>query len=362
MVSHVLFQQMAASSKWMIGKSQGAIIMSYKPITKAIIMSITKSTKSVAMALGCHALVLGSAAATDASSLEGVRRMVFLGDSITQAGVFVTDVECWLISRGHQFEVLNIGLSSETATALTKEENDCHVKAAGFPRPFVGDRLERSLALTKPDLLFVCYGMNDAASLPEGTEGLARYAEAMTRLREIALRSGVKRVVICTPPIHDPKEVTDPAKDPHERNLVAYREWLLSKRADAWEVVDIHGPMRRELNAARKNNPAFRFQPDGIHPDRAGHGFMAREILNQFFGANIDGISSSPQFFRKNGDQIRGLVDRRQKILFSSLMTQIGHIRPNVPGGPDAPPGPSSESAQTQSAEITKSITSLLLP
>lgn len=314
------------------------------------------------MALGCHALVLGSAAAADAPSLEGVRRMVFLGDSITQAGDFVTDVECWLISQGHQFEVLNIGLSSETATALTDEENGRHVEAAGFPRPFVGDRLERSLALTKPDLLFVCYGMNDAASLPEGAEGLARYAKAMTHLRETVLRSGVKRVVICTPPIHDSTEVTDPAKDPHECNLVAYREWLLAKRADAWEVVDIHGPMRRELNAARKNNPAFRFQPDGIHPDRAGHWLIAHEILTQFFGSKIGDVSSSASFFPKHGEAIRELVDRRQKILFSSLMSQIGHIRPNVPGGPKAPTGPSSEAARTQGAEIAESIQTLLAP
>jgi lysophospholipase L1-like esterase len=349
-----------ASSKRMIGKSQGTIIIPYKAITKASIMNITKSTKSVAMAMGCHALVVTGAAGADAAAIDGIRRIVFLGDSITQSGDYVTDVECWLIAQGHRLEVLNIGLSSETATPLTTEENAGHLKGYGFPRPCVGDRLDRSLAATKPDLVLVCYGMNDGSSLPEGGEGLRRYAEAITHLRDTALRAGAKRVVLCTPPVHDPLNQIAPDKDPHERNLVTYRDWLLSKRADGWDVVDIHGPMRRDLDAARKTNSAFRFQPDGIHPDRAGHWVMAREILTQFFGADLGGISSSPQFFGKNGVQIRELVNHRRGILFSSLMTQIGHTRPQVVGGPGVPPGPSPETAQAQSSEIAKSIEALI--
>ena len=292
--------------------------------------------------------------------LEGIRRIVFLGDSITQAGDYTTDVESSLISQGQRMEVLNIGLSSETATELSTDENAGHVKAAGFARPFIGDRLECSLALTKPDLLFVCYGMNDASALPEGPEGLRRFGDAITRLRDTALRSGVKRVVFCTPPVHDPVKAIDPAKNPHERNLVAYRDWLLSKRAEGWEVVDIHGPMRRDLDAARKTDPAFRFQPDGVHPDRDGHWVMAREILTQFFDANLHDISSSAQFFKTDGDKIRDLVQQRQKVLFDALMTQIGHSRPHVPGGPGAPPGPSLETAQSKAKQITDSIESLI--
>jgi lysophospholipase L1-like esterase len=292
--------------------------------------------------------------------LEGIRRIVFLGDSITQDGNYTTDVESWLISQGQRVEVLNIGLSSESATKLTAEENAGHVKATGFARPFIGDRLDRSLALTNPDLLFVCYGMNDASALPEGPEGLRRFVEAITHLRDTALGSGVKRVVFCTPPVHDPVKAIDPAKNPHERNLVAYRDWLLSKRAEGWEVVDIHGPMRRDLDAARKTDPAFRFQPDGVHPDRGGHWVMAREILTQFFGANLDGVSSSAQFFKTDGDKIRDLVQQRQKVLFDALMTQISHTRPHVPGGPGAPPGPSLETAQSKAKQITEAIESLV--
>ena len=43
---------------------------------------------------------------------------VFLGDSITQAGVYVADVECWLLAQGREVQVINAGLSSESATDL----------------------------------------------------------------------------------------------------------------------------------------------------------------------------------------------------------------------------------------------------
>jgi lysophospholipase L1-like esterase len=294
--------------------------------------------------------------------LEGIRRVVFLGDSITQAGDYVADVECWLLSRGHRLEVFNIGLPSETATELTAAENAEHLKSAGFPRPFIGDRLDRSLALVRPDLLFVCYGMNDASALPEGPEGLNRYIEGLTCLRDAALRARAKRVVLCTPPVYDPQKPISPPKRRHGANLEAYREWLLSKRSVGWDVVDIHGPMRRDLDDAKKLDPAFRYQPDGVHPNRVGHWVMAREILSQFFAADMQGVFSSPQFFEKNGEQIRDLVKRRMKIRYDSLMTQIGHSRPKIPGGPDSPAGPFPAAAEAQSTETAKSIDSLLAP
>ena len=79
------------------------------------------------------ATALWTATAMAAAPLDGIQRIVFLGDSITQAGDYVTDVECWLISQGHRVEVLDIGLSSESATELTDAENAGHARAFGFP-------------------------------------------------------------------------------------------------------------------------------------------------------------------------------------------------------------------------------------
>lgn len=286
------------------------------------------------------------------AQLRDVHRIVFLGDSITQAGDYVTDFECWLLSRGINIEVLNLGLASETASDLTEAENSGHLKACGFGRPFLSERLDRVLAATTPDLLFACYGMNDGDNLPPNEVGTKRFAEAVEHLRAAAIKSGVKRVALCTPPVYD-------GNGTHDESLARYSVWLLSKRKDGWEVVDLHGPMHKALDEARVKDSSFKFAGDGVHPGREGHWLMAREILTQFLGANLDGITSAEQLFKENGKEIRNLVHDRMTTRFDALMTKTGHKRPGVPGGPGATPGPSIREANAKAADIEKQISAL---
>jgi hypothetical protein len=72
--------------------------------------------------------------------------------------------------------------------------------------------------------------------------------------------------------------------------------------------------------------------------------------------AKLDGITSSEQLFRANGDKIRRLVHKRMTTLFAAWMTKIGHKRPGVPGGPGVAPGPSILQAEAQAKEIEKQI------
>jgi lysophospholipase L1-like esterase len=289
-----------------------------------------------------------------AKALQGVHRIVFLGDSITQAGDYVVDCECWLLEHGFEVEVLNLGLGSETATDLTAAENAAHLHAFGFGRPFLSERLDRVLSLTKPDLLFACYGMNDGGSLPANASGTKRFAKAMTKLRDAAGKAGVKRVVICTPPVFDDKG--DAKQKFHEENLARYTTWLLSKRAKGWEVVDIHTPMRRALDEGRAKDAAFHFAADGVHPGRAGHWLMAREILTQFFGVKLEGVTCAEDIFPARGSEIRKLVRERMVLLFDAWMTQIGHKRPGVTGGPGAKPGLPIAEASAKADELSKRI------
>lgn len=288
------------------------------------------------------------------AKLEGVKRIVFLGDSITQAGDYVTDFECWLAANGLQAEVINLGLGSETASDLTAEENAGHLKRHRFGRPFVSERLDRALAATKPDLLFVCYGMNDGSSLPSNDAGTKRFADAITHLRDAALKSGVKRVVFCTPPVRDDKG--DATLKFHDENLTRYSEWLLSKRAAGWDVVDFHGPMRKALDEGRAKNPAFMLSKDGVHPGREGHWIMASELLTQFLGAKLDGVASAEALFPAHGVEIRKLVNQRMTVLFNAWMSKIGHKRPGVAGAPGAKPGLPLDQATENAAAITRQI------
>ena len=317
---------------------------------------------SVCVVLALCAAIHPSAVLADdiPAPLREVHRIVFLGDSITQAGDYVTDFDCWLISRGLNIEVLNLGLGSETAADLIEAENAGHKASFGFGRPALSERLDRVLAETKPDILVACYGMNDGGSLPPGETGDQRFAAAITHLRDAALKAGVRRVVLCTPPVYDAKG--NASQDTHDENLARYSAWLMSKKAEGWDVVDIHGPMRKVLDERRSREPSFALAGDGVHPGREGHWIMATSILAQFLGASLDGVPSAEQLFQANGKEIRRLAQERMTTLFGAWMTKIGHTRPGVVGAPGTTPGPSVPDANSKAAEIGRQIANALAP
>jgi lysophospholipase L1-like esterase len=297
-------------------------------------------------------------AAAPPAVLKDVSRIVVLGDSITQAGDYVTDLECWFAAQKIPVEVISLGLGSETVSDLTSEENHDHLKRHGFARPFISERMGRVVENTKPDLLIACYGMNDGSSLPPDESGTKRFGDACTALRDAVMKGGARRVVFCSPPVQDSRKPG--VIGGHDENLGRYTQWLLGKRTEGWDVVDIHTPMRAALEAGRAKDPAFLLAPDGVHPGREGHWIMAREILVQCFGANLDGIEKAEDLFARNGDEIRKLVAARRAVLFKAYMTKIGHQRPGVPGHPKAKPGPSIDEASAKAADLTRRIEALL--
>ena len=84
------------------------------------------------------------------------KRILFLGDSITNSGQYVGYIETQLRLQGlnPMPEFINLGLPSETCSGLSEPDHP-------FPRPDVHERLDRALAKIKPDVVFACYGMND---------------------------------------------------------------------------------------------------------------------------------------------------------------------------------------------------------
>jgi lysophospholipase L1-like esterase len=151
------------------------------------------------------AVVLSSALATplaaeEASTLAG-KRVVFLGDSITQSGGYVAFTTYYLekLHPKKDFDVLGLGLASETLSGLSEDGH-----AGGkFPRPCLFERLDRVLEKARPEAVFACYGMNEGIYLPLDRDRFAAFRKGVTKLIEQCKKAGVRHVYLVTPPIYD---------------------------------------------------------------------------------------------------------------------------------------------------------------
>jgi lysophospholipase L1-like esterase len=295
------------------------------------------------------------------AKLQGIHRIIFLGDSITYAGGYVDDVAAYYATRfpEEHFEFINVGLASETVSGLSEEGH-----AGGkFPRPDVHERLGRVLEKTKPDLAFVCYGMNDGIYLPMDKGRMKAFQDGMKSVHEQIAATGAK-IIHLTPPVFDPVSI--------EQNFAAnsafariykgynqvldrYSEWLLAQRVAGWQVADLHGPMNRWLAEQRQQNPNFSYTKDAVHPDVNGHWVMAKQVLLYLGAKDVENAASPAAMVAGNphGGEILKLVHEKEQLLRDAWLTFTGYTRPGVKEGLPLP------DAEAKAAELDKQIREL---
>lgn len=251
-------------------------------------------------------------------------RVLFLGDSITYDGRWTTGVESALRGTAEfgEAEIVNVGLPSETTSGLSEEGH-----AGGkFPRPCVHERLARVLGGFKPTLVIACYGMNDGIMQPPNPARMAAYEKGMTTLKEEVEEAGA-RIIFITPPLY---QADKPSDDPnhYDKVLDAFAAWLVSKKKDNWEVVDIRPSLRAEIAKAKAASPAFVFAGDGVHPGDEGHRFMARAICDGLWP--LLKLPGEPVL--ADGKAFVTLKEA-QDILKLAWLTETRHLRPGIPAG-----------------------------
>jgi lysophospholipase L1-like esterase len=280
------------------------------------ILAAAVTTVAVGCGQGCREKLM----------LENVRRIVFLGDSITYGGNYIDYLDACLATRlpDRRYELVNLGLPSETVSGLSEPGH----AGGAFPRPDLHERLARALEKARPDLIVACYGMNDGIYYPFGQERFRAYQDGIRRLVGSARAAGAK-VLLLTPPTFDPvplKGRTLPAgrseyRQPYEgynEVLDRYAAWLLAEPAFSREggmptpplrghvpgagdnmpserraghatrdgegspgvfVADVHGPMNRHLAERRRDKPDYLLAGDGVHCSAFGHWLMAAAVL-----------------------------------------------------------------------------------
>jgi lysophospholipase L1-like esterase/pimeloyl-ACP methyl ester carboxylesterase len=288
------------------------------------------------------------------------KRVVVLGDSITHSGQYLEYLETiLLVQTEKRYELLNLGLSSETVSGLSEPGH-----ADGkFPRPGLHERLQRVLDKAKPDLVLACYGMNDGIYFPLKQSRFDRFIEGIEQLRSKVKAAGAALIHL-TPPVFDPLPIKDkvmPAGlnayprpfEGYNRVLDRYSEWLLSKKSAGWEVIDVHGPMNAALAEQRKADAGYSFSKDGVHPGKEGHWIISQSILDAW-GVKHDWVLEDLVEPKGRLAALNQLVAERQRVLKAAWVEACGHKRPGVGKGLPL------EEAKTKAAEISQAITALL--
>ena len=292
--------------------------------------------------LAASSLILGlSLFAQNVDSLAE-KKAAFLGDSITQAGGYVTYTAYYLdkLYPRRNFDIYGLGLSSETVSGLSETNH----AGGAFPRPCLFERLGRLLERVKPEVVFACYGMNDGIYLPLDSERFAAFRDGVTKLIDQCKAAGVKEVFLITPPVFDfsPKA----GEFNYDSVLTEYAAWERTLKLPGVRVIDLHTAMRKARDAQTEV-----FSKDRVHPGDEGHLLMAKTILATF-GVEIPDESVAAI----KADPLFKLVDEQRRLRSTRWMNHVGYTREKA-----VLPQPLG-TAQTEAAKLQEQIDILRRP
>lgn len=205
-----------------------------------------------------------SAAAAE-SALKKGERIVFLGDSITQAGAapggYVTLVKEQL-ARTHPdlgIEVIGAGISGNRV-------------------PDLEERLDRDVLEKKPTLVVIYIGINDVwHSLNGRGTSKSDYEQGLRRIVKRIHDAGA-RVILCTPSVIGEKH---DGSNPLDAMLDEYCQ-ISRQAASAANVrlLDLRKQFLAHEKAANKENAEKNvLTNDGVHLNAAGNKFVAERVI-----------------------------------------------------------------------------------
>ncbi len=280
------------------------------------------------------------------------KRILFLGDSITHAGDYISLIETQLRLRDHDVTLINLGLPSETCSGLSEPEHP-------FPRPNVQSRIEAALKKTRPDVVVACYGMNDGIYYPFSEKRFAAYKAGIQQII-YKVKNTEAKLVLMTPPAFDSLPLKQQGKllpmgakqyswkeiyEDYDAVMAIYAKWILEQKDDVELVIDLHSAISNYVSAKRKKNPQFSMSPDGVHVNHEGHTVLAEAVLKAW------GIAGQ----MKPDESLKALIDRRQKIMHAAWLSHVGHDRPGMK------PGLPMVEAQKIATDIEKQIAARVL-
>jgi lysophospholipase L1-like esterase len=271
------------------------------------------------------ALALTVCVFAEAPSLAG-KRVLVLGDSITQDGRYVSDLDYYFRAAGRPCDLISIGLSSETISGLSEKTE---------VRPCVVERLARALKAVQPQIVIACYGMNDGIYHPPSPEILRAFNAGVRSLIDQVRATGASLVLI-TPPVFDPLPIAARTLPPgaadysfghpysgYNETLAQFAAAEVALHEPGLTVIDLHTPMTAALAARRVKEPTFSFARDGVHPGDLGHLAMAHLIAAGFGLATPADLDA--ELLRLQADPVYALVRDRRELRSEAWLPYVGY-------------------------------------
>jgi acyl-CoA thioesterase I len=187
--------------------------------------------------------------------------IVAIGDSITQAGGYLNDIDAVLAKQYPDLKipkVINKGISGQRTEELIA-------------------RFDADVVKLKPTFVTISIGVNDVwhrIGKPYDDKDLTLYKENVAKMVDQAQKAGIK-VILLTPTIIQ----EDPNTEANKR-LVAYVEAEKKIAAEKkCQIVDLHGMFLTVLKKKPADEKANWLTVDGVHMNPKGDAIMAIGIL-----------------------------------------------------------------------------------
>ncbi len=224
----------------------------------------------------CFILLLASVSAQEnIPFLPKNARLAIAGDSITEQRLYSKYIEVYLLACAGRkdISVFQFGWGGESASG------------------FLG-RMEKDLAVFRPNAATVCYGMNDGGVRPyEDYIGTA-YKGGISAIADKLKGMGVEKIIIASPGAVDTKYFKTNVNFKDMNAAESYNENLRRLRDIAEKVAkekntgfsDIHSVMVDAMTKAKKalGEDYDVCGLDGVHPGGNGHLIMAYALLKAF--------------------------------------------------------------------------------
>ena len=216
----------------------------------------------VSVLAGCLAFAgTSSSAAEKGFILKDGDTIVFLGDSITQAGTeplgYITLFKLACDVNGYEVKVINAGISGHKSNDMLA-------------------RLQRDVIDRRPTWVSISCGVNDVWHGERGVP-LADYKSNMTEIVEKCEAAGIKVLLLTATPIYE-----NPKSNENQK-LAAYNDFLR-------ELAESKKLVLCDLNRAfmsvytRKRTDENILTTDGVHMNPRGNRLMARGIFRALGG------------------------------------------------------------------------------